>query len=348
MEEMGFTISDDLSIGVKLIILPFETKVTGQFAPENWNILSRLLLPRFMLSVQWESSRKIDSLRWKILSMMNNFENMFKSCSYLVTFKQPFLTVQKWGKGKQFDKHDNVSCPLHAGQFEAAPHPHPPPCWGSTVPPILHAGHVEAAPLPTLPVEAVQNPTYSMLGMLRHVFCVCFVFSGSAPTCNWLKALSVPKRFPWNSIREENAGSDSRRQRALKHAKRGLTSEENTSVTAANQCVGAETVISSTALPAAAESSTQTDFTQVLSKSTSTDISHQPLWSVYNFVNDNEAIHYYTGLEKNYMRFCCVLHTLGPAAFNLNYIFGAIHTICVFDRFFTTLIKLCRQTPNFE
>ena len=59
--------------------------------------------------------------------------------------------------------------------------------------------------------------------------------------------------------------------------------------------------------------------------STMTQETEAPMASS-KFVNDDQAIHYYTGLET-YKKFVMVLHTLGPASHELTYIHRTIHPI---------------------
>ena len=74
----------------------------------------------------------------------------------------------------------------------------------------------------------------------------------------------------------------------------------------------------------------------------------QSAFSYYNFIHNSRAIHHYTGLE-DYDRFCFVLNTLGPAAYELSYMYGSPpKNISVENMFFLCLIKLRRHTTNFE
>jgi len=70
-------------------------------------------------------------------------------------------------------------------------------------------------------------------------------------------------------------------------------------------------------------------------------------YSIHNFEKDPAAVHFYTGLET-YMNFVLVLHTLGPAAFQLNYVNHSVSNISVPDQLFLVLMKLRRHTTNFE
>lgn len=86
--------------------------------------------------------------------------------------------------------------------------------------------------------------------------------------------------------------------------------------------------------------------TVTMNSSTQTEVLHNP-FAVDRFMFDNDAIHYYTGLD-NYSKFSYVLSTLGPAAYRLRYYQFAVHKLPVPDQFFMTLIKLRRHTPDFE
>ena len=69
-----------------------------------------------------------------------------------------------------------------------------------------------------------------------------------------------------------------------------------------------------------------------------------PLFSLRMFIGDNDAIHYYTGLET-YETLLFVLSTLGPEVHVLNYMYGTISQTEVVDQ---VLMKLRRYTTNFE
>lgn len=73
----------------------------------------------------------------------------------------------------------------------------------------------------------------------------------------------------------------------------------------------------------------------------------QRMYSIENFRKDSAGVHFYTGLE-NIFKFYFVLHTLGPAAYCLNYIYHNVVTIDIPDQFFIVLMKLRRHTTNFE
>lgn len=61
----------------------------------------------------------------------------------------------------------------------------------------------------------------------------------------------------------------------------------------------------------------------------------------------DKAIHYYTGLEC-YSKFKMVFNTLGKAAYNLQYRWRQSESLSQENQFLLTLIKLRRNTPDFE
>ena len=99
-----------------------------------------------------------------------------------------------------------------------------------------------------------------------------------------------------------------------------------------------------------ATTSTQTNTVMLQDAATDPLFLHsdQSAFSCYNFIHNSRAIHHYTGLE-DYDRFCFVLNTLGPAAYELSYMYGSPpRNISVENMFFLCLIKLRRHTTNFE
>ena len=79
--------------------------------------------------------------------------------------------------------------------------------------------------------------------------------------------------------------------------------------------------------------------------STQTITSPVQLYSAKRFSDDQ--LHYFTGLES-YRKFCLVLDTLGPAALELNYLYGPPPALSVEDRFLLTLVKLRLHSANAE
>lgn len=59
----------------------------------------------------------------------------------------------------------------------------------------------------------------------------------------------------------------------------------------------------------------------------------EPTFSISKFINDPEAIHFFTGLE-NYSKLKFVLQTLGPAAHQLNYYRSQVLNLSVENQLF--------------
>ena len=96
MVDRGFTIAEDLPIGVKLLIPPFKNKGTGQFTPQQIQYSEHLSVARIHVERAMRAIKESRLLEMEVkLAMINNFENIFKTCAYLVNFKQPFLKVKK-------------------------------------------------------------------------------------------------------------------------------------------------------------------------------------------------------------------------------------------------------------
>lgn len=105
-----------------------------------------------------------------------------------------------------------------------------------------------------------------------------------------------------------------------------------------------EEVQNDISLPCISEQNVETDITY---NSTDTQTPKLPMFTIDNFEKDDAGIHFYTGLE-NYGKFFFVLHTLGPAAYCLQYAYHHVSNISVPDQFFLVLMKLRRHTTNFE
>ena len=69
--------------------------------------------------------------------------------------------------------------------------------------------------------------------------------------------------------------------------------------------------------------------------------------SIHDFVNDEEALHHYTGLE-DYPKFMLVFSCLGSSVYNLSYFYGSVPLLPVEDQFFITLMKLRCNLDDFE
>ncbi|XP_014215040.1 uncharacterized protein LOC106644157 [Copidosoma floridanum] len=69
--------------------------------------------------------------------------------------------------------------------------------------------------------------------------------------------------------------------------------------------------------------------------------------SVHDLANDDDAIHFYTGLE-DYQKFQFVFFTLGQAVFSLNYFYETKPELDVMNQFFLSLIILKQHKTDFE
>ena len=65
------------------------------------------------------------------------------------------------------------------------------------------------------------------------------------------------------------------------------------------------------------------------------------MMSIDDFINDNEGMLFYTGLASH-TDFNFVLHSLGPAAYHLRYLYinNQRQNVSVENQFFLTLMKL--------
>ncbi|XP_062574699.1 uncharacterized protein LOC134236544 [Saccostrea cucullata] len=169
---------------------------------------------------------------------------------------------------------------------------------------------------------------------------------GQKPLHGRLKSSSVPSIFCWT---KSSAASTSRSSRVEDRVQKKRKFEEachddlEDSINKSNVDFVEEIV--------SADESTSND-TNITSYSQEfremqTQTQPQPLFSVDHFEKDDAAIHFYTGLET-YSKFMYVLHSLGPAAYCLNYIFFRVQGVSIPDQFFMTLMKLRRYTTNFE
>lgn len=87
--------------------------------------------------------------------------------------------------------------------------------------------------------------------------------------------------------------------------------------------------------------------TPVVSVECQTTAEQDQLYTFELFRNNDKSLHFHTGLE-NFNRFLFVFHSLGPAVYELNYLYGPIHKPCVEDRFLLGLMKLRQKKTNFE
>ena len=175
---------------------------------------------------------------------------------------------------------------------------------------------------------------------------IFILIAGQKPLSSRLKSTAVPSIFFWKKESESTGSRASRAegriQRKRKYdeaCKRELEDSFNQTdcieetVAPNAKCVDTGAFKVEPTIP-----SVRDCFTQTIK---------QPIFDVEQFERDDEAIHYYTGLET-YSKFVLTLQSLGPAAYRLRYLFFQIHGISIPNQFFMTLMKLRRYTPNFE
>lgn len=181
------------------------------------------------------------------------------------------------------------------------------------------------------------------------MFCI---FSGTTPMSKRLKKSAVPSQFSWTDAQTPEASQ--RGERATKRGvKRNILQDITNEVKEEEEQVffNFDTqeveIMEAEIEPAQKDAELQTFTPSVCNSETQTPADVKPVFSVFNFQNDSAGIHFYTGLE-NYVKFCFVLNTLGPAAFCLNYVYHTVVNVHVLDQFFIVLMKLRRHTTNFE
>jgi len=94
MVDRGFTIAKELPDGVTLLIPPFKDRGTGQFTKEQLEFSEKISVARIHVERAMRAIKECQILSTEVkLAMINNYENIFKACAYLVNFKRPFLKV---------------------------------------------------------------------------------------------------------------------------------------------------------------------------------------------------------------------------------------------------------------
>jgi hypothetical protein len=178
-----------------------------------------------------------------------------------------------------------------------------------------------------------------------------------------LKTGAVPTVFKWSSSSTPSATQLARQHRArrrqlLPHSTRpdGNHTKYVFDLADAGPTVEVETITKTVVdteqcpdltLRCEMDCSTQTDNCILPDVSVASQTDRHPLLSLVSCSHDNELVHFYSGLE-NYDKVMFVLGTLGPAAYHLRYMYGAVTDISVEDQFFLVLVKLRQHKTNFE
>ncbi|XP_050389561.1 uncharacterized protein LOC126808685, partial [Patella vulgata] len=94
MADRGFTICDDLPAGVQLIIPPFKPKDKAQFSKDEVLRSKKISEARVHIERTIRRIKQFFLLENEVkLAMIGNYENIFRTCAYLVNFQDPFLKV---------------------------------------------------------------------------------------------------------------------------------------------------------------------------------------------------------------------------------------------------------------
>jgi len=185
---------------------------------------------------------------------------------------------------------------------------------------------------------------------------VCF--SGAALQRAKLRMTAVPSQFTWKNQPSPCAlARTSRRQlrcarlasEALPHMPVDDTGDMIISTDGdAQTTVEVEAVCSFEGGQANAGVQTDISFEKptMLSSHTQT-CAEQCMFHIDNFVADAKGLQFYTGLD-NHAMFVTVLSSLGPAAYQLNYLYDKKPTSTVPNQLFLTLVKLRTCKVNFE
>ena len=168
---------------------------------------------------------------------------------------------------------------------------------------------------------------------------------GGTPAKRQLKKDAVPSLFYWTKPKRQSAID--RSKRVANRCKQRIEQDEHFTVN--DQDFIAEVTIETTDHQQASanvlEQSTQTE--HVATKNMFSQTPHAPSFDLSRFQHDDKMIHFYTGLQ-NFTTVLFVLSTLGPAAYQLNYMYGATPEMSVLNQFLMVLMKLRRYKTNFE
>ncbi|XP_061187005.1 uncharacterized protein LOC133195157 [Saccostrea echinata] len=182
---------------------------------------------------------------------------------------------------------------------------------------------------------------------------VCLTYHGLKAERCILKKTAVPSQFAWSkSTEKRKARYIARSVKRLKfenetECSSTYSNSNDTLVELDNELsVGCQQEVLTTYENQKAEESVETSIC-VNHSSCTTQTEKCPMFNIEYFSNDNPGIHLYTGLE-DITKFYFVLYTLGRVAFCLNYLYHQVISLDVPNQFFMVLIKLRRNTTNFE
>lgn len=94
MADRGFTIQSDLPEGVKLVIPSFKHKDKSQFSKQELQQNKKISEARVHIERAIRRIKQFQILKTEMkMTQKDVYENIFKSCGYLVNFQDPFLKV---------------------------------------------------------------------------------------------------------------------------------------------------------------------------------------------------------------------------------------------------------------
>ena len=168
---------------------------------------------------------------------------------------------------------------------------------------------------------------------------------GDSHVHRFLKKDAVPSLFRWTNVCKP--ADINRSVRANKRAGMKLCEPDVEHIALSVDC-HAEEKSSDSSTICTSEACTQTDNVQQVKVDKSTQYSmRKKIFSIEDFIGDDEAFHYYTGLE-NYSIFKLLLDILGPAVNSLNYFNGPKPNLSSENILFLVLIRLRRYKTIFE
>ena len=158
-----------------------------------------------------------------------------------------------------------------------------------------------------------------------------------------LRKSAIPSVFPWNE--QQSPLATARKHRVDERAMKRKRDEDEAECITLDQDIVVANVVD--IVDSNVESSSDVGV-QTLPRPTPVDSGTQTVDSlmvepvkagttIREFRNEPVAVQFYTGLE-NYELFCNVLASLGPSAFEQNYLYGN-PTLTVEDQLFITLMK---------
>ncbi|KAK6165462.1 hypothetical protein SNE40_022386 [Patella caerulea] len=169
---------------------------------------------------------------------------------------------------------------------------------------------------------------------------------GTCPLVKRLKGASVPSVFSWTKPVE--VSTVNRQHRAVMRTYRKnitdspillLSNKDNILV----EDIGAEVELVSEDVPDPMECDIILE-TEICDTSVQTD--SYSYFSVERLKQDNKKMLNYSGCES-YDRFLMILHSLGPAAYRLNYYYHDVRNVSIENQLLLTLVKLRMNWTNF-